>query len=238
MDLAVELREVLQVKLQEVYGAGSKVVNLTRLSGGASRETWSFDAKISGDANIPLILKRDPLIYAADGSITTEESRLGVSRATEGRLIELAGRAGVPVPEIPFYLAQDDRTTEGFVMERLEGEALGLRVLREESLAEARLRLAFQCGHAAARLHNISLASLPELVSMDVQEELAYHHELMSSVGHPYPGFEYGFRWLAERLELAGGRHGLVHGDFRNGNLLVAIGATAYWRLRKSASRV
>ena len=106
-------------------------------------------------------------------------------------------------------------------MQRLEGESLGLRVIREDALAQARLNLAFQCGHAAARLHSIPSADLPKLECMNVQGEFDYHHELMSSVGHPYPGFEYGFRWLEERIELAGDRHGLVHGDFRNGNFLV-----------------
>jgi aminoglycoside phosphotransferase (APT) family kinase protein len=67
----------------------------------------------------------------------------------------------------------------------------------------------------------VPLASLPELESRDVGEELAYLFEMMSSVEHPYPGFEYGFRWLEERLELAGDRHTLVHGDYRNGNILV-----------------
>jgi aminoglycoside phosphotransferase (APT) family kinase protein len=218
---AAQLHEVLSDKVAEIYGPGATVHGLTRLSGGASRETWSFDAITLDGTPVPLILKRDPVIYQPDGSFATEESRLGVQRATEGRLIELAGEAGVPVPEVPFYLAEDERTTAGFVMQRLEGEALGRRILREDAYAQARPKLAFQCGHAAARLHGIPLADLPALESMNVREELAYHHDLMSAVDHPYPGFEYGFRWLEERVELAGERRTLVHGDFRNGNIVV-----------------
>jgi aminoglycoside phosphotransferase (APT) family kinase protein len=221
VDVATQLHDVLREKVTDVYGPGATVERLTRLSGGASRETWSFDAVASDGARVPLILKRDPVIYLEDGSMATEESRLGVDRATEGRLIELAGKAGVPVPEVPFYLAEDERTTAGFIMQRLEGEALGRRILREDKYAQARSKLAFQCGHAAARLHSIPLADLPELQCMDVREEFAYHHDLMSSVEHPYPGFEYGFRWLEERVELAGTRQTLVHGDFRNGNIIV-----------------
>lgn len=220
--LAVDLADVLAGKLREVHGDGWTMENLDRLSGGASRETWSFDAVAPDGARLPLILKRDPVLLDPDGAITTEESRLGVGRVTEGRLMELAREAGVPVPRVAFFLAADARTTEGFVMERLEGEALGLRVIRAPELAEARQRLAFQCGLAAARLHAIAEDELPELVAMDVHEELDYHHQLMSDTGHPYPGFEYGFRWLRERVEVAGERRGLVHGDFRNGNLLVA----------------
>ena len=170
---------------------------------------------------IPLILKRDPVIYQSDGTITTEESLLGVGRATEGSLIELAGQAGVPVPGVAFYLTEDERTTAGFVTQRLDGEALGRRIVRDTAYAQARPKLAFQCGHAAARIHNISLPDLPTLKSMNMVEELAYHRDLMHAADHPYPGFEYGFRWLEERAELAGGRHTLVHGDYRNGNILV-----------------
>ncbi len=217
----VVLQQVLLEELAKVYGFGSTLADLQKLSGGASRETWSFDVSTPEGETVPLILKRDPVIVEPDGSISTEESRLGVTRATEGRLMELAGGAGVPVPDVAFYLSEDERTTEGFVMQRLQGEALGLRILREDAYADARLKLAFQCGHAAARLHGMQQTALPELQSLDVAEELAYHHELMSSVDHPYPGFEYGFRWLEERLELAGDAHTLVHGDFRNGNFLV-----------------
>jgi aminoglycoside phosphotransferase (APT) family kinase protein len=218
---ARRLVEVLSDKVTEVYGVGSRVENLVRLSGGASRETWSFDAMTPGGVRVPLILKRDPLIYQSDGSIAPEELDLGVSRATEGKLMDIARRAGVPVPEVPFYLMADERTSEGFVMERLEGETLGRRILREDAYARARPKLAFQCGHAAARLHSIPVPELPELMSMDAREEIEYHREQMSSVGHPYPGFEYGFRWLEERLELAGDHYGLAHGDFRVGNFII-----------------
>lgn len=215
------LAAVLADKAAEVYGRGARIEDLVRLSGGASRETWSFDVVTADGSRVPLILKRDPVFYRSDGSFETDTSRLGVSRLAEGRLMELARDAGVPEPEVPFYLEADERTTEGFVSRRLEGEVLGLRVLREPSFAEGRAKLAFQCGHAVARLQSIPLQKLPPLVSMDVHEELAYHHDIMRRTGHPWPGFEYGFRWLRERVGLAGGRHVLVHGDFRLGNIMV-----------------
>ena len=44
---ATELHEVLEAKVADVYGSGSTLLSLDKLSGGASRETWSFD--VSGD---------------------------------------------------------------------------------------------------------------------------------------------------------------------------------------------
>lgn len=219
--VTAQLELVLQEQASITYGSGTSIVDLGQLSGGASRETWSFDAVLVDGQRIPLILKRDPLIFQEDGSFTTIETPLGVGRITEGLLIRLAAKAGTPAPEVPFFLQPDDRTTAGFVSQRLEGEALGGRILRREQFARARPKLAFECGFAAARFHSIPITELPQMPSLDTAQEFDYYHTTMNSFGQPQPGFEYGFRWLEERCELAGESMALVHGDFRNGNILV-----------------
>ncbi|MFP6584733.1 MAG: phosphotransferase family protein [Candidatus Hydrogenedentota bacterium] len=219
-----QLQAVLEDKVREIYGKVAGVQRLAKLSAGASRETWSFDVTTSEGTLLPLILKRDPVNYLADGTISKEtaSAHSGISRTTEGQLLELSRKAGVPGPEVPFYLEQDDRTTEGFVMQRLEGETLGRRILREKAYADARTNLAYECGQAAARIHNIPISDAPdELQTLGINEQLALQREQLQSHDHPYPGFEFGLRWLKERVELAGTRHTLAHGDFRNGNIIV-----------------
>ena len=215
------LAAVLGDRVSVQYGVGTKIDGLMRLSGGASRETWSFDAILRDGSRKPLILKRDPLDEIKEKDAFAGEVHLGVDRWTEGRLMQLAGEAGVPVPDVPFFLDADQRTSAGFVMQRLEGEALGRRILREDTFARARQKLAFQCGEAAARLHSIPHNRLPNLPNLAVPEALAYNRDAVDSFKQPHAGFEYAFHWLQERLELAGDGIGLVHGDFRNGNLLV-----------------
>ena len=215
------LAAVLGDRVSVEYGLGTMIDGLMRLSGGASRETWSFDAILRDGSRKPLILKRDPLDEIKEKDAFAGEVHLGVDRWTEGRLMQLAGEAGVPVPEVPFFLDADQLTSAGFVMQRLEGEALGRRILREDTFARARQKLAFQCGEAAARLHSISHNRLPNLPNLAVPEALAYNRDVVDSFKQPHAGFEYAFHWLQERLELAGDGIGLVHGDFRNGNLLV-----------------
>jgi len=229
-----ELNEILQEKTAEVYGAGATVENLTKLSMGASRECWSFDVSGTGDSPVPLILKRDPVNYDADGSIAKPAKDHHTTRTTEGQLIVEGGKLDVPVPEVPFFLEQNERTTEGFIMERLEGETLGRRILRNEEYAEARPKLAYQCGHAAARMHQIPLEAVPEIKSMSAEEHLAMYYDQLSAIDHPYPGFEYGYRWLQERLGMAGDKTAFVHGDFRNGNIIVneeGLAAVLDWEL-------
>ena len=215
------LAAVLGDRVSVEYGVGTMIEGLVRLSGGASRETWSFDAILRDGSRKPLILKRDPLDEIKEKDAFAGEVHLGVDRWTEGRLMQLAGEAGVPVPEVPFFLDADQLTSAGFVMQRLEGEALGRRILREDTFARARQKLAFQCGEAAARLHSIPHNRLPNLPNLAVPEALAYNRDVVDSFKQPHAGFEYAFHWLQERLELAGDGIGLVHGDFRNGNLLV-----------------
>lgn len=225
-----DLAAVMRRRVGQVYGPGTEIDGLVRLSGGASRETWSFDALLPDGRREPLILKRDPLGEKPDekpdekpgGQATGEVGRLvGVDRWTEGRIMQLAGEAGVPAPKVPFFLDADERTSAGFVMQRLEGEALGRRILREDAYAQARPKLAFQCGEAAARFHNIPIERLPKLQSLTAAQALAYNRDVLDSFKQPHAGFEYGFHWLRERLELAGDRHTLVHGDYRNGNFVV-----------------
>ncbi|MDA1101098.1 MAG: phosphotransferase family protein [Proteobacteria bacterium] len=219
------LAAVLRRRAGEVYGPGTEIDGLMRLSGGASRETWSFDALSPDGHRVPLILKRDPLNEkrdeTADSQFGGAKVLLGVDRWTEGRLMQLAGEVGVPVPEVPFFLDADDQTSAGYVMQRLDGEALGRRILREDAYARARPKLAFQCGEAAARFHNIPVNRLPSLPSLTAAEALDYHQDVIDAFKQPHAGFEYGIHWLRERLELAGDRLTLVHGDFRNGNLLI-----------------
>ncbi len=219
---AEQLTQVLEDRLAPEYGVGTKIEGLVRLSAGASRETWSFDAVKGDGGRQPLILKRDPMERQADKTFEgVPEGRLAVDRLTEGRLIQLAGAAGTPAPEVPFFLEADERTTPGFFTHRLEGETLGRRILREDAYAQARPKLAFQVGHAAARFHNIDLAALPRMRGLPAADELLHYRTIMDSFRQPHAGFEYGFRWLQERLELAGERYALNHGDFRNGNIIV-----------------
>lgn len=64
---------------------GAPVTGLRRLSGGASRETWSFDAD-----GRPLILRRDPPAVLDPTAM-----------AREAALLASAADAGVPVPASP-----------------------------------------------------------------------------------------------------------------------------------------
>jgi aminoglycoside phosphotransferase (APT) family kinase protein len=176
------------------------------LTGGASRQTWSFEARAAGGERRPLILRYD----------VPDAPR--VAMAIEARAIEAAARVGVPEPLIIAY-DDDPAWLDGpfIVMERVEGETLARRILRDEQFADARPKLAEQCGEILARIHSIPLDAVPGLERTDVLGNL---RETLAQFEDPSPALELGLRWLEEHRPPPADEV-VVHGDFRNGNLVV-----------------
>lgn len=107
------------------------------------------------------------------------------------------------------------------VMDRVEGETIPRRILRDETLAEARRNLVAQCGTALARIHAAPLDRLDFLGSPQSPQQLVETQQsMLASLGEPHPVFELALRWLRSRLPLSR-EPTLVHGDFRVGNMIV-----------------
>jgi aminoglycoside phosphotransferase (APT) family kinase protein len=204
------LESALLRALRRRFPDGRAIEGLSLLSGGASQESWSFDLVLDHGARRGMILRRAP--GARPGPT--------LRKSSEAELQVLARAAGVPVAEILYVLEDRDQVGAGYVMQRVEGESIARRILRDDEFEHARTVLARQCGAAAARIHGIDRASLPELRSSPRSTLIEHYRKLHDSYGDPHPVFEWAFRWLEERAppsyELR-----LVHGDFRHGNLIV-----------------
>lgn len=193
------------------------IEHLRRMPGGASRETWSFDATFDGRARQSLILRRDP-----------GRTSVGSDRGLEFRVLRAAHAAGVRVPEVR-WLGDDPAILDGrfFVMERVEGETLARRLLREPTYERARQVMTAQLAEDLARIHAVPLddPALAGLAGMNDEEhpavaELGRYEQLFRTLApEPHPIIEYGFRWLRVRLPPSR-RRVLVHGDYRIGNVL------------------
>lgn len=191
---------------------GDAIAGLTRLSAGATQEIWRFGV-FRGDVETPVILRRAP------GGVRVSDTAIGL--ATEASLLEAAGRAGVPVPEVLCVLKDDDGLGQGFVMEFVEGETLGGRIARGEALAAVRPRLARQCGEILARIHTLDPEAFPSLRRATPAELVAQYRASYEASGWPRPVLDLTFRWLETHCPPPPGRPRLVHGDFRNGNLMI-----------------
>lgn len=227
-DEATLIANALQRLAGRLVPDGHAVQAVRRLSGGASQQTWAFDVATTGAAPAqPLVLRR-----AADASGARALGTAGL--AAEAQLIEAARAGGVPVPGVRHVLQPADGLSEGFVMDRIEGETLGRRIVRDERLAGARRVLARQCGAAMARIHRLPAHHLPPLRTAAARAELDFQIGLHRSHGTARPVFELAFRWLRANAPADVPAPVLVHGDFRNGNLMVGeegLRAVLDWEL-------
>jgi aminoglycoside phosphotransferase (APT) family kinase protein len=216
-----EVREGLTSFIRRQTGARAVgIENLVRLSGGASRETWAFDATIEGRDG----KRREELIFRCD---PFEGTPISTGRALEHHLISAAWKAGVVVPE-PRWDGDETFPVKFFVMKRVPGEALGSRLIRGEQYEKARGLLPGQLATSLARVHSIRKADHPELAALQGPEpgvppaksevELWEKH-YRTATPNPHPVLEVAFRWLRANLPEPRAE-ALVHGDYRLGNFL------------------
>lgn len=207
---------------------GRAVSGLRRLSGGASQETWAFEAIGADGSTLPLILRRTP-----GGQTVRREDTAAVGLAVEADVIRHAATLGVPVPVIAHVFAPEEGLGPAYLMSRVEGETIPRKVLRDAAFAAVRPRLARQCGEILARLHaaaEVPGVTLPRVTGRD---QLAQYTALYDGYGRAHPMFDYAITWLEDHLPESG-RLALVHGDFRNGNLMFGpdgVRAVLDWEL-------
>lgn len=198
------------------------IANLTRLSAGATNETWSLDAV--RDAGVqPLILRRSAVGRGA-GVLTLQ---------AEARVLAAVHGCNVPVPEVRYVLAAQDGLGEGFLMQRIAGATLPGKILRDPALASVRPQLAGQLGSIAAAIHAVDVSRLSELPLLDAQRQLEHLHSQYQGQETARPVFALAFRWLREHLPPAV-TPVLVHGDYRHGNLIIGaqgVHAVLDWEL-------
>jgi aminoglycoside phosphotransferase (APT) family kinase protein len=206
--------------------AATGVTGATKLSGGASQETWSFDI-VHANGYVGAILRRSPKGY---GAAPTRAAGLDA----EARLMQLAYDAGLPSPKVMHVLRPEDELGTGFIMARIEGETIARKILRDEQFATARPMLARQLGKVAAGIHGLPRAKLPPLREMSSTQEIAELSREYRSFGWPRPVFASALRWLSCNDPGPSDEVTLVHGDFRHGNLIIGsdgVRAVLDWEL-------
>lgn len=209
-DEAALLASALERAFARQGHARPRLSALTRLGGGASKENWAFSLAVDG-AERALVLRAAPAESRFDSAGV-------IGLPTEAALLRLARAHGVPVPEVVCELAGEDRP--GYAMQHVSGESVGARILRDETLAAARAGMARRCGEILARIHAVPLGDLPMLDTLGPAEAVAALGDRYHATGQHRPVFDLALCWLADRLPDRGAPV-LVHGDFRNGNLIV-----------------
>lgn len=195
------------------FGSGATIVDLKRLSGGASQETWSFDLSVNTQIT-EMILRRAPARSAG----STQSEAIGLSKEA-GILNALSGQ-DVAVPTVIHLFEDHPQLGNGIVMNRIHGETLAKKILHSPELESARNRLTSDSATALAAIHQVTLSDLPELPVSNGSDQLTRYEAVFRDYGQSRPVFELAIRWLKDN-QPAPLPNQLIHGDFRLGNLMV-----------------
>ena len=203
-----ELASALSKKLLEV-GIDGKVSNLEPLTGGASKEIWKFEVS-NAKQSTKMILRRGSGI----------EGPLAIKTADEARIQKEVIKVGAPVPIILAVSKNDEELGDSYIMHFVEGESIARKILRDKEYKKALPILAYQCGEAIAKIHNVDINNFSFLPKKPAEDQLEDLYSTYQSFEQPSPVFEYAYLWLKEQ-DFSNFQESLVHGDFRLGNIIV-----------------
>ena len=187
-----DLEQRLGELLPRVIDNCTALAGLERLSGGASQETYRITIDTQ-DGIRELAMRR--AAGGEEGEISAQHPGL----AAEAKLMQVARAHGVPEPEIYYVLRPEDGMGAGFIMQWLEGEALGARIVKAPELAAIRPKLAHLFGATLARIHSIDLVATQldeHLQHLSPEEYVRQTWERYQALDTPQPMIDYTAQWL------------------------------------------
>lgn len=224
--MEVDVRAGLQKLAARLGGEGATLTEAQRLSGGASMETWAFGFE-GRDGPERLILRRRATAF-------DEETARSVSLATEAALIRATGANGARVPVVRHLCDAEDGLGEAYVMVRVDGETLGRKITSDARFDGVRPALARQCGESLVAIHKTTPPPGLKLKAVNGSEELDRYEEVYRATGAQRPILELAFQYLRRHVPDPV-EPVLLHGDFRNGNIMFdpekGVAAILDWEL-------
>lgn len=224
--MEVDVRAGLQKLAARLGGEGATLTEAQRLSGGASMETWAFGFE-GRDGPERLILRRRAVAF-------DEETARSVSLATEAALIRATGANGARVPVVRHLCDAEDGLGEAYVMVRVDGETLGRKITSDARFDGVRPALARQCGESLVAIHKTTPPPGLKLKAVNGSEELDRYEEVYRATGAQRPILELAFQYLRRHVPDPV-EPVLLHGDFRNGNIMFdpekGVAAILDWEL-------
>jgi aminoglycoside phosphotransferase (APT) family kinase protein len=216
------LAERIRIALSDDAGATLTIEELAPLTGGACQDNYRIELHgLDGGASKKRFALRSDAARSLAGSI---------GRRDEYAVIAAARRAGVRTPEARWLregLVADGRFA--YLLDWVEGESIGRRVVKSPALAEARARLPSQLAGELAKIHAVTPERAPEVASLAMvttpaddpcDGALRFLRAMLGTLPEAQPSIELVCAWLAEHKPTPVAPK-LVHGDFRVGNFMV-----------------
>ena len=210
------LAESLGAYLARAWGEPVQIEKLARISGGASRETYRFDAVLPSGRRL-LILRRDP-----PGSL------IETDRRSEFLALKSFHGQGIAAPE-PLILELEGAELERpfFIMARVDGGATA-SPFQPNAYEPHAAKLGEDFFGTLGRIAAADPASLPiaeacESPALDAcwKRELDYWSGVIEADElHPQPIVRAAIRRLYRNPPPPAQKISVVHGDYRSGNFL------------------
>ena len=227
--MSADLAKGLANYLSHEWGEEVRVDGVTLATAGARRQNVLFDANHAGKTK------------ALVATITPNAAMQVMDAEIEASCLRIAEAAGAPAPHV-HGVSNDPSFVGGpfFITSRVEGETIPRRVLRMiEANPGLGATLGRQCGEALARLHgapaHTAHASLARPEGVTPSEQAVRGLEpLLADMLQTSLAFRLAFRWLRRNQPRPPERLAVVHGDFRNGNMIVGedgLRAALDWEL-------
>lgn len=216
------IQSALDSELAHATASTVQINGLALMAGGASQEMWRLDVSVADgpwQGDHALVMRRQ-----LGGKIHSSALDL----AGEFNVLQAVYGCGAPVPR-PYWFLPDLLGRSSVLMQRLDGETIGRKIVKEPALAEARRLLPAQMGTALAAIHRIDVDAqglrdvLPSSApgQTPAQAYMAEVERDLDRAGEPHPAIELCLRWLRRNEPPQPDRLVLVHGDFRLGNMMV-----------------
>jgi len=198
-----------------------EVFDLSRIHGGASRETYRLRARWQEEGaqkERPLIVRRDPVASLIETERDLEYRAYQAFYPVEG----------VPVPE-PLYLEEETRWLERpfFVMEQIE-ECEAASPFADQPFGDKAAKVGAQFWDVLGRIAGADVEALKLNAFMVAPkpeetwaEQLSYWEKVIDEDElTPQPVARAAIRWMRRNPPPPAQKISMVHGDYRNGNFL------------------
>jgi aminoglycoside phosphotransferase (APT) family kinase protein len=211
-------------------------VDLAGPLGALLSEEWSTDVTVTDATVVTAGARRLNAVFRADHdgrsrrlvlTLLPSGAEVHNTLSAEAAMVALAERSGVKVPHVE--LASDDAALLGgpfMVTSFVAGETVPRRVIR---LADERghgARVVEEIGASLAALHAIPVDDAPDglqRAALDdpFEEAIVGLTARLDELPIRRPAIEMGLRWMAEHRPPPPVRPAILHGDVRNGNIIV-----------------
>ncbi len=212
----VQLAAVARHLAQTLGERDARITAIRRFHGGASRETYAIEV-VANATTLPLILRCDP-----------GDSLIDTPRALEFAAYRSTEAIDIPVPRA-ICLCEDSTLigTPFFVMERIEG-AEAVSPFVANAYGDHRESIGRQFFTCLGRINGAEIQGSPLASAVDIpapdacwSRELEYWTDKVEkNAMQPEPVLMAAIRWLRNNPPPPAQKLAIVHGDYRNGNVL------------------